>query len=156
MYRVLTVVVSDALQQLLPLVACEMLSSVQMDAALLTNNSQRCWVLHIASVCTPCFMLLRVVGSCCGSLKLVERLSQKLPTVCSFFFRDRRGVARQYWIRLHSSSNIVGATHVDYIWSPWRWQCINMLIIIIIIIGLFNIISSSNTSIENQLTYKQR
>ena len=30
-----------------------------------TNNSQHCWMLHVASVCTPCFMLLHVVGSCC-------------------------------------------------------------------------------------------
>ena len=25
-----------------------------------------CWMLHIASVCTTCCMLLRVVGSCCA------------------------------------------------------------------------------------------
>ena len=29
------------------------------------NNSQHCWMLHVASVCTPCFMLLHVVASCC-------------------------------------------------------------------------------------------
>ena len=28
------------------------------------NNFQHCWILHVASVCTPCCMLLRVVGSC--------------------------------------------------------------------------------------------
>ena len=33
-----------------------------------------------------------------------------------FLFRDRRSVAQQCWIRLHSSSNIVGATHTHYAW----------------------------------------
>ena len=31
-------------------------------------------------------------------------------------FRDRRSVAQQCWIRLHSSSNIVGATHAHQAW----------------------------------------
>ena len=30
-----------------------MLSSVQTDTTLLANNSQHCWMLHVASVCTP-------------------------------------------------------------------------------------------------------
>ena len=29
------------------------------------KRTQHCWMLHGASVCTPCFMLLHVVGSCC-------------------------------------------------------------------------------------------
>ena len=29
------------------------------------NNSQHCWMLRVASVCTPCYMLLHVVGSYC-------------------------------------------------------------------------------------------
>ena len=33
---------------------------------LLSYNSQHCWMLHVASVCTPCWMLLRVDGSCCA------------------------------------------------------------------------------------------
>ena len=40
--------------------------------------------------------------------------SQQLPTF--LLFRDRRSVAQQCWIRLHSSSNIVGATHAYYAW----------------------------------------
>ena len=38
-----------------------MLSPVQTDVTLLANNSQHCWMLHVASVCTPCCMLLDVV-----------------------------------------------------------------------------------------------
>ena len=41
-------------------------------------------------------------------------MSQQLPTF--LLFHDRRSVAQQCWIRLHSSSNIVGATHAHYAW----------------------------------------
>ena len=58
-----------------------------------------------------CWMLLGVVAQ---SLKLVKFFSQQLPTL--LLFRDRRSAAQQCWIRLHSSSNIVGATHADYAW----------------------------------------
>ena len=58
-----------------------------------------------------CWMLLRVVAQ---SLKPVKRFSQQLQTF--LLFRDRRSIAQQCWIRLHSSSNIVGATHAYYAW----------------------------------------
>jgi len=50
-----------------------------------------------------CWMLLSVVAQ---SLKPVKLFCQQLPTL--LLFRDRRSVAQQCWIRLHSSSNIVG------------------------------------------------
>ena len=58
-----------------------------------------------------CWMLLRVVTQ---SLKPVKLFSQQLPTF--LLFHDRRSVVQQCWIRLHSSSNIVGATHAHYAW----------------------------------------
>ena len=58
-----------------------------------------------------CWMLLRVVAL---SLKPPKLFSQQLPTF--LLFRDRRSVAQQCWIRLHSSSNIVGAKHAHYAW----------------------------------------
>ena len=85
------------------------LGCVQTDATLLTNNSQHCWILHVASVFTPCCMLLDVVAQ---SLKPVKLFSQQLPTF--LLFRDRRSVAQQCWIRLHSSSNTAGATRAHY------------------------------------------
>ena len=87
------------------------LSPVQTDATLLANNSQHCWMLHVASVCTPYCMLLDVVVQ---SLKPVRLFSQQLPTF--LLFHDRRSAAQQCWIRLHSSSNIVGATCAHYAW----------------------------------------
>ena len=56
-------------------------------------------------------MLLCVAAQ---SLKPVKLFSQQLPTF--LLFRDRRSVAQQCWIRLHSSSNIVGAAHAHYAW----------------------------------------
>ena len=53
---------------------------------------QHCWMLHVASVCTPCCMLLDVVSQ---SLKPVKLFSQQHPTF--LLFRDRRSVAQQCW-----------------------------------------------------------
>ena len=39
------------------------------------------------------------------------------PLPAFLLFRDRQRIAQQ-WIRLHSSSNIVGAMHAHYKWSP--------------------------------------
>ena len=59
-----------------------------------------------------CCVLLGVVAQ---SLKPVKLLSRQLRTF--LLFRDRRSIAQQCWIRLHSSSNIVRATHAHYTWS---------------------------------------
>ena len=40
------------------------LRPVQTLATLLANKTQQCWAQHVASVCTPCCVLLRLVGSC--------------------------------------------------------------------------------------------
>ena len=58
-----------------------------------------------------CWMLLRVVVQ---SLKPVKLFSQQLPTF--LLFRDHQSVTQQCWIHLHSSSNLVGATHAHYAW----------------------------------------
>ena len=81
------------------------------------KRTQHCWpttpnivgcymLLPFAHLVACCWMLLRVVAQ---SLKPVKLFSQQLPTF--LLFRDRRSVAQQCWIRFHSSSNIVGATH---------------------------------------------
>ena len=58
-----------------------------------------------------CWMLLRVVAQ---SLKPVKLFSQQLSTF--LLFGDCQSVTQQCWIRLHSSSNIVGVTHAHYAW----------------------------------------
>ena len=64
------------------------------------KRTQHCRMLHVASVCPPCCMLLRVVWSFCAKFETGQTLCQQLPT--SLLFRDRRSVARLCWIRLHS------------------------------------------------------
>ena len=64
-----------------------------------------------------CWMLLRIVAP---RLKPVKLFSQQFPTF--LLFRDRRSVAQQCWINLHSSSNIVGATHAHYAWITKTYE----------------------------------
>ena len=92
-------------------VVCPVSCCWPLDATLLANNFLHCWTLHVASVCKPCCMLLDVVAQ---NLKPVKLFSPHLPTL--LLFRDHRSVAQQCWIRLQSSSNIVGATHAYYAW----------------------------------------
>ena len=40
------------------------LHPMQMDATLLVDNYHHWWILQVASVCTPCYMLLQVVAFC--------------------------------------------------------------------------------------------
>ena len=68
--------------------------------------------MHVASVCTPCCMLLDVAACCCAKFETGQTFQPTTPTI--LLFRDRRSVAQQCWIRLHSSSNIVGATHITH------------------------------------------
>ena len=77
-----------------------------------TPNIVGCYMLRPFAHPVACsWTLLRVVAQ---SLKRVKLFSQQLPTF--LLFHDRRGVAQQCWIRLHSSSNIVGTTHAHYAW----------------------------------------
>ena len=48
------------------------LNPMPSDATLLAINSQNFCMLHVASVCTPCCMLLRVVGSCCAKFETIH------------------------------------------------------------------------------------
>ena len=75
------------------------------------RNIVGCYMLRpFAHPVACCWMLLRVVAQ---SLKPVKLFSQQHPTF--LLFRDRGSVAQQFWIRLHGSSNIVGATQVHYV-----------------------------------------
>ena len=47
------------------------------------QNSQHCWMLHVASVCTPCCMLLDVVACCRAKFETGQTFQ---PTTPSIFF----------------------------------------------------------------------
>ena len=59
----------------------KVLGCVQTDATLLTNNSQYCWMLHVASVCTPCYMLLDVVACCCVKFETGQTFQPTTPKI---------------------------------------------------------------------------
>ena len=54
---------------------------MQTDATLLTNNSQHCWMLHVASVCTPCCMLLDAVACCCAKFETGQTFQPTTPNI---------------------------------------------------------------------------
>ena len=53
------------------------------------KRTQHCWMLHVASVCTPCYMLFRVVAQSLKPVKLLAtcKQTQKLPTMLRAFSR---------------------------------------------------------------------
>ena len=55
--------------------------AVQTDATLLANNFQHCWMLHVASVCTPCCMLLDVVAFCCAKFETRQTFQPTTPNI---------------------------------------------------------------------------
>ena len=59
------------------------LSPVQTDETLLANKSQYCWMLHVASVCTPCCMLLDVVACCCAKFETSQTPNNSQHFFCS-------------------------------------------------------------------------
>ena len=59
----------------------EKFGCVQTDATLLTSNSQHCWMLHVASVCTPCCMLLDVVACCCAKFETSQSFQPTTPNI---------------------------------------------------------------------------
>ena len=103
---------SGVVAQQLPTTRDNMQQGVQTDA---TCNIQQCSEL-LANNVAFCCILLDVVAQ---SSKPVKLFSQQLPTL--ILSRDRRSVVQQCWIRLHSSSNIVGATNAHYAWSTKRY-----------------------------------
>ena len=81
------------------------------------HNSQHWWELRDALLFTSSHGV-----SCCWSCLAKFEIGQtfrskQLPAF--LLSSDHRGVAQQCWVRLRSSFNIAGATHVHYKWFPW-------------------------------------
>ena len=54
---------------------------MQTDVTGLANNSQHCWMLHVASVCTPCCMLLDVVACCWVKFETGQTFQPTTPNI---------------------------------------------------------------------------
>ena len=57
------------------------LKPMQMDTTLLANNSQHCCMLRVASICTPCCMLLCIVRSCCAKFETSQTYEPTTPNI---------------------------------------------------------------------------
>ena len=58
-----------------------LLSPVQTDTTLLANNSQHCWMLHVASISTPCCMLFDVVACWCAKFETGQIFQPTTPNI---------------------------------------------------------------------------
>ena len=45
------------------------------------KRTQHCWMLHFASVCTPCCMLLDVVACCCAKFETGQTFQRTNPNI---------------------------------------------------------------------------
>ena len=87
------------------------------------KRPQHCWMLHDASVCTPCCMLLRVVGSYCPQFESELRANGRnnsqncwANNVGSCYARVGRGVQTDA-----TTPNIVGPTILRVVASVCTW-----------------------------------
>ena len=67
------------------------LRPVQTPATLLANKTQHCWAQHVASVCTPCCVLLRVVATCWKLLDEVSNWSNFRANISIVSWSTKRG-----------------------------------------------------------------
>ena len=70
------------------------LSPMQTGSTLLANNPKLCWILRVAPVCTPCCMLLGVVGSCCAKFETDQTFR---------YVQKGRNNSQQCCVRLHGA-----------------------------------------------------
>ena len=83
------------------------LNPMQTGSTLLANNPKLCWILRVAPVCTPCCMLLRVVGSCCAKFETDQtfryvqtdaRTPNNVASVCTGLYGQQLiSVSSQFW-----------------------------------------------------------
>ena len=78
---------------------------MQTDATLLANNFQHCWMLHVASVCTPCCALLRKVWNRSNFSANNSQLFQQ----CWGHARSLHIVYKDLWVVSFPGTNIVGS-----------------------------------------------
>ena len=45
------------------------------------KRTQHCWMLHVASICTPCCMLLDVVACCCAEFETSQTFQPTTPNI---------------------------------------------------------------------------
>ena len=89
----------------------DVLSPVQTDATLLANNSQHCWMLHVASVSTIRCMLLDVVACRCAKFDTGQTFQPRTPNISFVPWSPKRSATmldpfaklfQHFWGHAHS------------------------------------------------------
>ena len=86
---------------------CQTLSPMQTGSTLLANSPKLCWMLRVASVCTPCCMLVHVIGSCCAKFETDQTFSyvqtdattpNNVASICTGLYGQQLfSVSSQFW-----------------------------------------------------------
>ena len=99
----------------------------------MVSNSQHCRMLHVAGVgpCAPCYMLLRLVGSCSGKFETVQTFSHVWTEATTP--RDVASVSKnpKIWVELCININVLPglarAKLSDFFKaSKWRKTCVEV------------------------------
>ena len=78
------------------------------------KRTQHCWMSHVASVCTPCCMLLDVVACCCAKFETGQTFQTTTLNISFVRWLPKRNATMLD--PFARSSNIVGATHAHHEW----------------------------------------
>ena len=80
------------------------------------KRTQHCWILHVASVCTPCCMLLDVVACCCAKFEIGQTFQTTTPDISFVSWSPKRSatiVYKDLWVvsfpKCTAGPNIVGS-----------------------------------------------
>ena len=75
-----------------------------MDATLLANNSQHCWMLHVVSVCTPCCISLDVVACCYAKSETGQTFQPTTPNISFVLWSPKRSPTIHTYFIVHVTS----------------------------------------------------
>ena len=85
------------------------LRPVQTLATLLANKRQHCWAQHVASICTPCCVLLRLVGSCWMKFETVQTSEPRSANISIVSRSSKRGSTMLRSFAQHTQQCCAGA-----------------------------------------------
>ena len=76
------------------LMAKRQLQSIEFQAP--CKRTRHCWMLHVASVCTPCCMLLDVVACCCAKFETGQTFQPTTPNISFIPWSPKRSPTMLY------------------------------------------------------------
>ena len=98
----------------------ESLSPVQTDSILLAKNSQHCWMLHVASVCTPCCMLLDVVACYWAKFETGQTFQPTTPNISFVPWSSKRSATMLECVRTALPTLLGPRTLITHGWQRLR------------------------------------